>query len=397
LDTGKRWLEKNAMLTSNRIQTSTPPERLIRPVYITGFHPIYPRFRTSQKALENWLSEAHVKAGYAGAQAMEALFSRYGASADQIAYRSHELPMRLLSPAGSDLAQKTQYFEECVNKIFERFYSDQASAPEAIIHVTCTGYSAPSGAQRLVSSRGWGRQTQVLHAYHMGCYAAHPAIRIAAGLGTSHVDLVHTELCSLHLDPSNHDPAQLIIQSLFADGFIKYRLAGAEAAGKGPRLEILATREEIIPDSAEAMRWATGPLTFTMTLSKEVPILLASALPRFVALLCEEAGLDWKTEKPSMVFAIHPGGPRIIELSQRVLGLEPFQVTWSRHVLREHGNMSSATLPHIWRQILRDGRIPNGTLIISLGAGPGLTLSGALFRKHTPELAALVIGEDEEA
>jgi predicted naringenin-chalcone synthase len=117
-----------------------------------------------------------------------------------------------------------------------------------------------------------------------------------------------------------------------------------------------------------------------MDLSKDVPVLLASALPRFVAALFEEAGLGWPAAKAKTVFAIHPGGPRIIELSQRILGLDPSQVRWSRQVLREHGNMSSATLPHIWQQVLLDPGIPDGTVVVSLGAGPGLTLSGMVFR-----------------
>ncbi len=362
-------------------------------IFLSGFQSIFPRFRTSQAALLNWLIEAHLRAGGANRQSMEALFARYSASADQISTRGHELAdfsrrhgdeMRLFGPGGSDLAQKTDFFQERVNDIFERYYPAEAKAPQAIVHVTCTGYSSPSGAQRLVSSRGWGRRTEVLHAYHMGCYAAHPAIRMAMGLAAPgrSVDVVHTELCSLHLDPSKHDPAQLVIQSLFADGFIKYQVTGAETAHQeAASLEILAARDEIISDSVGAMRWATGPMTFSMELSREVPTLLASAMPRFAASLFEEAGLDWKAEKASAVFAIHPGGPRIIELSERILGLNPAQARWSRHILREHGNMSSATLPHIWHEILQDNSIPGGALVVSLGAGPGLTLSGMLFRK----------------
>jgi predicted naringenin-chalcone synthase len=124
----------------------------------------------------------------------------------------------------------------------------------------------------------------------------------------------------------------LVIQSLFADGYMKYRLA--------------------------------------------------SALPGFVQRLFEGSDLDYLAEKPAAVFAVHPGGPRIIELAEKLLALDPGQVAWSRHVLREHGNMSSATLPHIWQQILMDQHVAAGTLIVSFGAGPGLTLSGALFRKR---------------
>jgi len=381
------------MNTPNGSPQSVTEEQKIRSIFISGFQSISPRFRTSQTALLNWLIEAHLRAGGAERKSMEALFGRYAASADQIAMRGHELEdfthphedkMRLFGPGGSNLAQKTDFFQERVNDIFERYYPAEAQEPQAIMHVTCTGYSSPSGAQRLVSSRRWGRKTEVLHAYHMGCYAAHPAIRMAMGLAarSGAVDVVHTELCSLHLDPANHDPAQLVIQSLFADGFIKYHVYGADIAHpEEGSLEILAARDEIMPDSVGAMRWATGPMAFSMALSREVPTLFASALPRFSASLFEKAGLDWKVEKSSAVFAVHPGGPRIIDLSERILSLDPAQVRWSRHILREHGNMSSATLPHIWQQILQDKSIPDGTLVVSLGAGPGLTLSGMLFRK----------------
>src|SRR5262249_5032235 len=130
-----------------------------------------------------------------------------------------------------------------------------------------------------------------------------------------------TELCSLHLDPNDHSPAQLVIQSLFADGFIKYQLTGQRPHASS--LEILALHDEIIPDSTDAMGWAPGPFHFMMTLSKAVPALLATALPGFVNRLFKEAGLDLSAEKEKAVFAVHPGGPRIIELAEKILGLKP--------------------------------------------------------------------------
>jgi len=388
--------------TANRILISPLSKPATREVsiehqgFITGFQEVPTRFRSSQKDLLDWLADAHATLGQADRKLMTALFSRYSGSTDSIAFRGHELPdfthrsweqMRLFTPRGSNVIEKAQFFDEAVSSAFDRLYPAGSTAPEALVHVTCTGYSAPSGAQKLVSSRGWGRQTQVVHAYHMGCYAAHPALRIAAGQSAflssfnRSVDIIHTELCSLHFDPARHDPAQLVIQSLFADGYIKYQLARTPSP-KTASLEILALHDEIIPDSTHAMNWTPGPLNFTMMLSKEVPTLLAGAMAGFVHRLFEGADLDFTAEKPKAVFAIHPGGPRIIELAEKLLNLEPDQVAWSRRVLREHGNMSSATLPHIWRDILQDDRLPDGTLIVSLGAGPGLTLSGALFLKR---------------
>jgi predicted naringenin-chalcone synthase len=364
--------------------------------FISGFQEVPPRFRASQKKLLAWLAEAHTVLGGADHERIREQISRCSGPPGHIAFRRFELPdfthrvwrrMRLFSPKGSTVDEKTRFFDEAVGAVFKRLYPAGSPAPQALVHVTCTGYSAPSGAQKLVAARGWGRKTQVLHAYHMGCYAAHPALRIAGGqlayLSSSHpsVDVIHTELCSLHLDPTQQDPAQLVIQSLFSDGHMKYRLTRAPAP-RAASLEVLALQDEILPDSGSDMTWTPGPLIFTMTLSKEVPLRLVGALEGFVRRLFDRAGRDYSAQKRAAVFAVHPGGPRIIDLAERLLKLDPRQVAWSRHVLRERGNMSSATLPHIWREILNDDKVSAGTLIVSLGAGPGLTLSGALFRKR---------------
>ncbi len=136
-------------------------------------------------------------------------------------------------PQGQGTAARSKLFDEIVSAYFETEYANEQVAPSELIHVTCTGYVAPSGAQRVVASKGWGNLTRVTHAYHMGCYAAFPAIRMAAGqLGLAaglaatgtppRADIVHTELCTLHLDPSDHSAEQCVVQSLFADGFIRY-------------------------------------------------------------------------------------------------------------------------------------------------------------------------------
>jgi predicted naringenin-chalcone synthase len=91
----------------------------------------------------------------------------------------------------------------------------------------------------------------------MGCYASMPAIRMAAGFverGKSRVDIVHTELCTLHMDPSQHLPEQLVVQTLFADGLIRYSISRADDGGVvGSGLELITTREEIVPGTEDAM------------------------------------------------------------------------------------------------------------------------------------------------
>ena len=78
------------------------------------------------------------------------------------------------------------------------------------------------------------------------------------------------------------------------------------------------------------------------------------------------------------IFAIHPGGPKIIDAVQSVLELSEEQISESKKVLFNHGNMSSATLPHVWDEILNKNYAV-GTKVISYAFGPGLTLFGSVF------------------
>lgn len=366
---------------------------------LTGFVATRPPYELSQARSLDWLVAAHTEAeatqaslsGEAKAQfaaRMARLVDRCACPPEKIARRGHsvvdvdrggwdgnEIYDLREHPHGAGTAVRTRLFAEVVNRYFEETFEGE-HAPDDLIHVTCTGYASPSGAQQLIARRGW--QTRVTHAYHMGCYAAVPAIRIAAGfsaMGSRRVDIVHTELCSLHLDPSDHRVEQLVVHSLFADGLIRYSLVPDGKRG----LSLLAFHEQILPDSTGAMRWLNGDHGMHMTLARDVPERIASALRPFVIELYRRAGLDVARTRDSL-FAVHPGGPRIIDGVQQTLELSDAQVAASRAVLHDHGNMSSATLPHVWMRL--DESAAPGTLIASLAFGPGLTVCGALFERR---------------
>ena len=365
---------------------------------LTGFAATPPRYELSQARSLDWLVAAHTeaeatRAGLSGAEKaafatrISRVIQRCACAPDQIARRGHsvrdvdlggwdgnEIYDLRRAAHGAGTAERSRLFGEIVDDYFEQAYAS-AGAPDDLLHVTCTGYVSPSGAQQLVARRGW--PTRVTHAYHMGCYAALPAVRIAQGLaaaGSRRVDIVHTELCSLHLDPADHRVEQLVVQSLFADGLIRYSLVLHGSRG----LRVLALHEQLVPDSAAAMRWVAGDHGMHMTLARDVPERIAAVLRAFVIELYGRAGVPLARIKDS-VFAVHPGGPRIIDGVQRTLELTDAQVAASRAVLREHGNMSSATLPHVWQRL--DQQLAPGTLVASLAFGPGLTVCGAMFEQ----------------
>ena len=82
------------------------------------------------------------------------------------------------------------------------------------------------------------------------------------------------------------------------------------------------------------------------------------------------------------IFAVHPGGPKIIDRVRDLLALDEKQVQARREVLFDHGNMSSATLPHVWLRLVQDHSVAPGSPIVSLAFGPGLTVCGGYFRKQ---------------
>ena len=380
---------------------------------LTDFSPQRPQHQIAQARALEWLTEIHAASEaqlnaltdserHTFATRFSKLVERCACGPEKIGTRGHVTADLGASealdlydvhryPRGKGSGARSQAFAEIVDAYFEREFSADTVAPRELIHVTCTGYVAPSGAQRMVANKGWGALTHVTHAYHMGCYAAFPAVRIAAGhFGTPaslrtapsaerRVDIVHTELCTLHLDPSDHSAEQCVVQSLFADGFMRYSLRDT-AAGHG--LELLALSEQILPESADCMGWSVGDFGMHMTLTRDVPERIAQALRGFVSDLFAKSSLDLGAQLRHCVVAVHPGGPKIIDRVREILELEQAQVQASCDVLFEYGNMSSATLPHVWHRILSDESVQPGTTILSLAFGPGLSVCGGLFRKH---------------
>jgi len=298
----------------------------------------------------------------------------------------------LRTPTGEMLDARMELFEQTAESVFERLYNDVAEMPDDIVHVTCSGYVSPSPVQIYLSKRG-RHATGVTHSYHMGCYGAFPAVRTALGLvGSSYVslprpkrrvDLVHTEFLSLHFDLLGETADSFVTSTLFADGFIKYSAYPLAEFARKQRsgLKILALDEQLLPASLPDMTLKPGPFQFDMSLSKRVPFLIRDSIEGFVTSLCAQAGLDFDTEKSSMVFAVHPGGPAILNQIRNKLGIDESQLADARQVLREHGNMASATAPHIWQRIVESDRIRPGTKVVSMAFGPGLTVIGALFEK----------------
>ncbi len=351
---------------------------------IHSFHSIRPASYRSQSDLNQWILSYHQNTGSLSGTELHAL-GKYCLSEKHIEGRyidcdevdedweNHEI---YSLPESAGIEKRNYYYLEKVKRVFEEFYRDHT--PDQIIHVTCTGYLSPSPPQQYFS--GKSKPPGITHAYHMGCYASLPAVRMARGLQMSEgcdIDIVHTELCSLHLNHLKHTPEQLVVQSLFSDGHIKYSVGKRDEG-----LKILGIHEKLIPESLDDMTWTPSKFGMSMTLSREVPVKIRDHLPAFIDELSKVSGVMKKELLKDAIFAVHPGGPLIIESVQKKLELNPDQVQFSHDVLRKRGNMSSATLPHVWKAIW-ESKPHRGKKIVSLAFGPGLTIFGSVFEVKT--------------
>lgn len=346
------------------------------PLYISLFESLDPLYQASQEQILEFLQKENP-------QVNPKFLARYGVKSHQVSKRYFECPdmfvpvdNRLIyGKHSADIQKRTLFFSDRAAQIFHEFYKLETSAPDHLIHVTCTGYVSPSAAQVCVAAKNWS--SEITHAYHMGCYGSLPAMRIAWGqcLLGKRTDIIHTEMCSLNLDPADWSPEQIVVQTLFADGHIKYQ-ASLEKVKSG--FAVRHIKEKILPDTGLDMTWMPGSSGMKMTLSKDVPRKVSAQVRDFVMSLISEAGLSFPSVMSDSIFALHPGGPKIIDTLAEALELNEEQIQASRQILLERGNMSSATLPHIWERIL-NSNTDSGTVVVSLGFGPGLTMFGAVF------------------
>jgi predicted naringenin-chalcone synthase len=202
-------------------------------------------------------------------------------------------------------------------------------------------------------------------------------MRVASALATaapgSSVLLCAVELCTLHFH-YGWDGGQTVANTLFADGaaaaILREGRAGSSSEGSW---RLRATGSCVLPDSSEDMSWRIGDHGFEMTLSSRVPSIIKERLGDWLSVWLAEHGLA-----PGDVgsWAIHPGGPRVIDAVQQTLDLSPHETAVSREVLADHGNMSSPTVFFILGR-LAERQAPRPCVMLAFG--PGLVVEAALL------------------
>jgi predicted naringenin-chalcone synthase len=164
--------------------------------------------------------------------------------------------------------------------------------------------------------------------------------------------------------------------ALFADG------AGAIVLGSEPdtyfspalgRWRLAATGSCLFPETAEILKWNIENYGFAMTISSRLPEVIQEHLCEWLTAWLAENKLSVGDVES---WAVHPGGPKILEAVEAAMGIDPDKVQVSREVLCQYGNMSSATVLFILESLLNRGA---SAPCVMLGFGPGLVAEAALL------------------
>ena len=125
------------------------------------------------------------------------------------------------------------------------------------------------------------------------------------------------------------------------------------------------------------MAWHIGDSGFDMILSAYVPEAIKSGIAAFADKLFSQSNQSLSDVD---YFAIHPGGLKILQACEASFNITQHDNRFAYEVLRQYGNMSSATvlfvLKRIWDSLTSED---DKKTIFSCAFGPGLTLESMLL------------------
>jgi len=248
---------------------------------------------------------------------------------------------------------------------------------DLIISTTVTGLAVPSLDARIAARLGLRQDVKRIPIVGLGCVAGAAGIARLADYLVGHPGevavLVAVELCSLTMQRDDVSVANLVASGLFADGAAAV-VARGTADGAGPR--VLASRGRLYPDSERTMGWDVTSTGLRIVLDAEVPALIGRHVRGDVDGFLADQGL---TRADIGWWVCHPGGPKVIEALERALEVprSAVELTWDS--LARIGNLSSASVLHIFEDTLRDRPPAPGSKGILMAMGPGFCLELVLL------------------
>jgi alkylresorcinol/alkylpyrone synthase len=239
-----------------------------------------------------------------------------------------------------------------------------------LFFVSVTGMATPSVDAHIVNRLRLNRNVRRTPIFGLGCVAGAAGLARAADWARAFPEgnaaLVALELCRLTWQPADVSVPNLIASSLFGDGAAALVIRGSAPGVTGP--VVLATRSVFYPDTQEIMGFDIGSDGMKVVLSAGVPDLIVERIGPDVDQFLNDHGLQ-RGDVDHWV--LHTGGRRVLESFEKVLGLRREDVELSWQSLRDHGNLSSASVLLVLAETCRQRKPAPGSRGLVLAMGPG--------------------------
>lgn len=254
--------------------------------------------------------------------------------------------------------------------------------PEQITHlitVSCTGISAPGLDLQIAEALELRSSVFRTSVNFMGCYAAIHALKIGKMICDTDRDaqvvIVCTELCTLHFQ-NEYSADNAASSLLFGDGSAAVLLSGN--THKTGSLQLSSFYSEVAYRGKNEMSWQVSDKGFLMKLSTYVPHLIQEDIAHLV-----QQALNKSQLSPNDIthWCMHPGGKKILEVIQSALHLSPTDMSCSKKVLSNYGNMSSPTILFVLKEII-DNLNSEPAVVFGVAFGPGLTMETFIARSY---------------
>jgi len=255
---------------------------------------------------------------------------------------------------------------------------------DAIVFVTCTGFTMPPLTSWMINSLGFRPDTRQIPIAQLGCAAGGAAINRAHDFCTAYPDanvlVVACEFCSLVYQPTDTDIGSLLSNGLFGDAITAAVVRGR--GGTGMRVERNASY--LVPDTESWISYDVKATGFHFRLDRRVPGTMSMLAPALHQLAGEHG---WDASNLDF-YIIHAGGPRILDDLSHYLDVPASAFHHSRATLTEFGNIASSVVLDALRRQFDEG-LPGGARGLLAGFGPGITAECALGTWTTSRPARL--------
>lgn len=249
-------------------------------------------------------------------------------------------------------------------------------AIDLIIFISSTGIATPTIDVYLSNERPFRESMERMPLWGLGCAGG------AIGLSRAHdylqaypeksVLVICVEFCSLAFQKDDFDKSHIIGTALFGDGAASILLLGEQSPYLSytthPSPKIVTSHSLTKKQTTDIMGWDITDRGFEVIFSKEIPQLVHVFWKKHVTEFLNTVNLS--PEQITYMIA-HPGGRKVLEAMEDSLSLPSKALQFSYDVLRDHGNMSSATVYYVINQWLRQGppQTPEKNILCALGPG----------------------------